>query len=166
MFDPTGFSLEIFRSRYAFTEEETWLEACARVAQQAAIAETPDKQKTYLTKFYDALASNLFVPGGRIWYNAGRPNPQLLNCFVLDPEKDSKEGWAQSAYNMIVTSMTGGGCGDDFSDVRPRGASIAGQRGVAPGAVELMRLIDACAQPVRNGGQRRVALMFSLEIFA
>jgi ribonucleoside-diphosphate reductase alpha chain len=60
--------------------------------------------------------------------------------------------------------MTGGGCGDDFSDVRPRGASIGGQRGAAPGAVELMRLIDACATPVRNGGQRRVALMFSLDL--
>jgi ribonucleoside-diphosphate reductase alpha chain len=118
----------------------------------------------YLDKFYATLVENIFVPGGRIWYNSGRQNPQLLNCFVLDPDKDSKEGWGQSAYNMIVTSMTGGGCGDDFSDVRPRGASIAGQRGCAPGAVELMRLIDACAQPVRNGGQRRVALMFSLDL--
>lgn len=85
-------------------------------------------------------------------------------CFVLDPNKDSSEGWGASAYNMIVTSMRGGGCGDDFSDVRPRGSSIAGQRGLAPGAVELMHLIDACAKPVRSGGQRRVALMFSLDL--
>jgi ribonucleoside-diphosphate reductase alpha chain len=129
-----------------------------------AIAEAPDKQKIYLDRFYQVLSTNLFVPGGRIWYNSGRTNPQLLNCFVLNPNKDSKEGWGQSAYDMIVTSMTGGGCGDDFSDVRPRGASIGSQRGAAPGAVELMRLIDACATPVRNGGQRRVALMFSLDL--
>lgn len=163
-FTPEGFSHEIFKARYAFTEEEGFAQACLRVAQQASIAEMPVKQRMYLEKFYEALTNNLFVPGGRIWYNAGRQNPQLLNCFVLDPSKDSKEGWGQSAYNMIVTSMTGGGCGDDFSDVRPRGASIGGQRGCAPGAVELMRLIDACAQPVRNGGQRRVALMFSLDL--
>lgn len=163
-YEPQGFSLEIFKARYAFTEDETWQDACWRVAQQAASAELPEKQKDYMTRFYEILSANVFVPGGRIWYNSGRTNPQLLNCFVLDPEKDSKEGWASSAYNMIVTSMTGGGCGDDFSDVRPRGATIAGQRGVAPGAVELMRLIDACAQPVRNGGQRRVALMFSLDL--
>ncbi len=164
MYTPTGFSLEIFKSRYAFTETETWEDACMRVAQQASIAEAPAKQHVFRDKFYAALLDNTFVPGGRIWANSGRQTPQLLNCFVLDPDKDSKEGWAQSAYNMIVTSMTGGGCGDDFSDVRPKGASIAGQRGVAPGAVELMRLIDACAQPVRNGGQRRVALMFSLDL--
>ncbi len=163
-FTPEGFSLSIFKDRYAFTEAETWGEACARVAQQMAVAELPDKQKHWTSKFFDALATNRFVPGGRMWASSGRANPQLLNCFVLDPAKDSKEGWGKSAYNMIVTSMTGGGCGDDFSDVRPRGASIGGQRGCAPGAVELMRLIDACAQPVRNGGQRRVALMFSLDL--
>jgi ribonucleoside-diphosphate reductase alpha chain len=164
IYEPQGFSLKIFHDRYAFTPEETWQEACTRVAHQMAIAEAPDKQKCYVDRFYDVLVKNLFVPGGRIWYNSGRTNPQLLNCFVLDPNKDSKEGWGKSAYDMIVTSMTGGGCGDDFSDVRPRGASIAGQRGVAPGAVELMRLIDGCAQPIRNGGQRRVALMFSLDL--
>jgi len=163
-FEPQGFSLKIFKDRYAFTPEETWQEACQRVAHQIASAESPIKQKTYQDKFYEILSSNYFVPGGRIWYNSGRPNPQLLNCFVLDPKKDSKEGWGDSARAMIITSMTGGGCGDDFSDVRPRGATIAGQRGAAPGAVELMRLIDACAQPVRNGGQRRVALMFSLDL--
>lgn len=161
---PEGFSLKIFKDRYAFTEEETWDEACWRVARQMALAEYPQKQKQYEHRFHEVLSDNLFVPGGRIWYNSGRSNPQLLNCFVLDPNKDSKEGWGKSAYNMIVTSMTGGGCGDDFSDVRPRNSEIAGQKGVAPGAVELMRLIDNCADPVRNGGQRRVALMFSLDL--
>lgn len=164
MFAPTGFSEKIFKDRYSFTAEETWEEACQRVAKQMSLAEVPDKQKNYNDKFYEVLVNNLFVPGGRIWYNSGRNNPQLLNCFVLDPNKDSKEGWGKSASNMIVTSMTGGGCGDDFSDVRPRGASITGQKGESPGAVELMRLIDSCARPVRAGGQRRVALMFSLDL--
>jgi ribonucleoside-diphosphate reductase alpha chain len=163
-FVPTGFSHTIFKDRYAFTENETWEEACMRVAQQMASAELPDKQKLYLQKFNEILSANMFVPGGRIWYNSGRLNPQLLNCFVLDPNKDSREGWGKTASNMIVTSMTGGGCGDDFSDVRPRGATIQGQKGVAPGAVELMRLVDRCADPIRAGGQRRVALMFSLDL--
>lgn len=164
LFIPEGFSLKIFKDRYAFTEDETWEEACLRVATQMARAESPDKQKMYTEKFDAILRANMFVPGGRIWYNSGRTNPQLLNCFVLDPAKDSREGWGKSAHNMITTSMTGGGCGDDFSDVRPRGSSISDQKGVAPGAVELMRLLDACAKPVKNGGQRRVALMFSLDL--
>lgn len=162
MYNPTGFSEKIFKDRYAFTQEETWEQACLRVAYQMALAELPEKQEKFRQIFNDVLVNNYFVPGGRIWYNSGRNNPQLLNCFVLDPNKDSKEGWGKSSYNMIVTSMTGGGCGDDFTDIRPRGAEIKGQKGEAPGPVELMRLIDGCSKPVRAGGQRRVALMFSL----
>src|ERR1035437_5602440 len=98
IFSPEGFSLEIFKKRYAFTEAETWEEACTRVARQISTAELPEKQKSYQDKFFEVLSSNLFVPGGRIWYNSGRTNPQLLNCFVLNPDKDSREGWARSAY--------------------------------------------------------------------
>lgn len=163
-FKPEGFSETIFKDRYAFTAEETWNQACERVAKQMALAETPEKQKIYEHKFNDILVNNLFCPGGRIWYNSGRNNPQLLNCFVLTNQLDSKEGWGEITKQVIVTSMTGGGCGVDFSDVRPRGSPISGHRGECPGAVELMRLIDACAKPVKAGGGRRVALMFSLDL--
>lgn len=163
-FVPEGFSNDIFRLRYAFTPEETWEEACRRVARQMALVETPEKQHKYEDRFFDVLSKNLFVPGGRIWYNSGRPNPQLLNCFVLGDDLDSKEGWGQISYEMIVTSMTGGGCGIDFSDVRPNGAPIKGQRGVCPGPVALMKLVNGNGFPVRAGGARRVALMFSLDL--
>lgn len=162
-FKPTGFSETIFKDRYALTVEETWEQACLRIAKQMALAESTDKQKHYEETFNSILVNNYFVPGGRIWYNSGRNNPQLLNCFVLTNQLDSKEGWGEIAKQMIVTSMTGGGCGIDFSDVRPRGAKIGDQKGDCPGPVELMRLIDNCAKPVRAGGQRRVALMFSLD---
>lgn len=162
-FKPEGFSEDIFKLRYAFTEDETWEEACARVATQMARAENPDKQDYYRDKFKDVLEKNLFVPGGRIWYNSGRVNPQLLNCFVLGHDLDSKEGWGNISREMIITSMTGGGCGIDFSKVRPAGASINQQRGECPGPVSLMELVNNNGSPVRAGGSRRVALMFSLD---
>lgn len=161
-FKPEGFSEEIFKLRYAFTETETWPEACERVATQMAKAENPDKQGYYKEKFKNILESNLFVPGGRIWYNSGRVNPQLLNCFVLDHDLDSKEGWGNISKEMIITSMTGGGCGIDFNEVRPNGASINQQRGECPGPIALMELVNNNGNPVRAGGSRRVALMFSL----
>lgn len=164
MFEPRGFSETIFRQRYAFTENESWNGACERVARQVSLAESPDKQQLYFDRFYEVLVNNYFVPGGRIWYGSGRTTPSLLNCFVLSDNKDSREGWAKLAYDMIVTSMCGGGCGIDFSDIRPRGASISSTRGEAPGAVELMRLIDGCAKPVKSGGNRRAALLFSLDL--
>lgn len=162
-FKPEGFSEEIFKLRYAFTEDETWEEACLRVASQMARAESPEKMDYYRDRFKNVLEDNLFVPGGRIWYNSGRVNPQLLNCFVLDYDLDSKEGWGNISKEMIITSMTGGGCGIDFSEVRPNGASINQQRGECPGPVSLMELVNNNGHPVRAGGSRRVALMFSLD---
>ena len=102
-YNPTGFSLSIFKDRYSFTENETWKDACIRVSRQMGIPESPEKQQQYVNKFYEILSSNVFVPGGRIWYNSGRVNPQMLNCYVLNPDKDSKEGWGRSAYDMILS---------------------------------------------------------------
>lgn len=163
MYTPTGFSADIHRQRYAFTPEEQWPQSGQRLARQMAAAEVPEKQTLYEEKFNEILVDNLFVPGGRIWYNSGRIAPQLLNCFVLTNELDSKQGWGNIAKEMIITSMTGGGCGIDFSDVRPNGAKV-GSGGVCPGPVSTMKLIDACAKPVKSGGGRRVALMFSLDL--
>jgi ribonucleotide reductase alpha subunit len=112
LFTPTGFSHTIFKGRYALTPDETWQEFCLRVARQSALAEKPEKMQSYEAKFLKILESNRFVPGGRICRNSGRTDPQLLNCFVLSNELDSKEGWGNITREMIITSMTGGGCVD------------------------------------------------------
>lgn len=163
-FSPQGFSEEIFRKRYAFTDTETWQQACERLARQMSTAELPEKQKTYYDKFYYTLSRNLFVPGGRVWYGSGRISPNLLNCFVLNDKLDSKEGWGNIAKEMIITSMAQGGVGIDFSDIRPRDSKILGHGGTCPGPIEAMKLLDACAEPVKAGGGRRVAEMFSLDL--
>jgi ribonucleoside-diphosphate reductase alpha chain len=157
-----GYSEEIFKLRYAFTPQETWEDFCTRIARQMALAEIPIKQKIYEEKFNNILVNNLFIPGGRIGRNSGRHEPQLLNCFVLGNELDSKEGWGNVSKELIVTSMTGGGCGIDASDIRPNGASIGDNGGTCPGPLALFDLLDGNAEPVRSGGSRRVALMFSL----
>lgn len=164
MYQPEGYSLSIFKSRYALTSNETWSEACDRLARQMSSAEKSDKIDQYREHFFKILSENKFVPGGRIWYNSGRPNPQLLNCFLLTKDLDSKQGWGNLSREMIITSMTGGGCGCDFSEVRPHGAEINGQKGEAPGPLQLMHLINNNGYPVRAAGSRRVALMFSLDL--
>ena len=163
-FQPEGFSFDIFKSRYAFTENETWQEFAKRVATQISKAELPEKQKQYEELFEKIIVDNLLVPGGRICYGAGRTNPNLLNCFSLSDKLDSKEGWGNIAREMIITSMAGGGSGINFSDVRPRGSKIGNQKGECPGPVELMELINGCAAPIKAGGERRVALMFALDL--
>jgi len=161
MGERSEFSERIFNERYAINHEETWEEACRRLARIVASAEVNGKVKEFEEFFYNELVNNRFMPGGRIWYGSGRPKGQLLNCFVT-PTDDSREGWGQTVKESIIISGTGGGLGINFSPIRHRGAEIRGHSGRATGAVSLMEIINAAGQVIRAGGGRRTALMLCL----
>lgn len=162
-FHPEGLGETIFRSRYTRTEEESWAEACKRVADHVAEAETNGDVNKFAERFFDQLVSGKFSPGGRIWYGAGRPKAQLLNCFVIGTA-DSREGWAQTTSDVIIISSLMGGVGINVSPVRPRGSSIQGTGGYSTGAVSLMELINGVGDVIVGGGGRRMALMLCLDV--
>ncbi|SRR5579862_328008 len=162
-YDPSGFALEIFQKRYTLHEAETFHEACDRLANCVAGAETNGNVLKYRHEFSELLKHNYFMPGGRIWYGAGRPKGQLLNCFVV-PTGDSREGWGKTFYDETVICGTGGGLGINFSPVRPRGTLISGHKGAATGAVSEMMAVDAIGEVLKAGGGRRTALMFALSL--
>lgn len=162
-FEPTGFAREIFASRHAAYPEEPWLDACKRVAWQVADAEPGETRVKWFNAFRDALAENLFMPGGRIWYGSGRPRGQLLNCFVI-PTGDSREAWGQTLYDTVVIAGTGGGIGANFGPIRQRGALIRGTGGEATGAVSLMVAQNGVGDVIGSGGGRRIALMQCLPL--
>lgn len=160
---PSGLGETWFNERYARFEGETWAQACKRVAEHVGKAEDNGKYQRYTDRFHEELISNRFMPGGRIWYGAGRPKAQLLNCFVV-PTSDSREGWGKTIYDVIVVSGTGGGVGINCSPVRPRGSDIKGTGGKATGAVSLMDMIDKVGDVLVGGGGRRLALMLCLDV--
>lgn len=160
---PSGLGEQIFKDRYARSAEESWEEACLRVADHIAQAEQNGKYQQYKDRFYGQLVSNKFNPGGRIWYGSGRPKAQLLNCFVIGTA-DSREGWGKTTSDVIVISGLMGGVGLNVSPIRPRGYDIKGTGGVATGAVSLMKLINGVGDVIVGGGGRRMALMLALEL--
>lgn len=162
-YNPQGFALEIFKKRYSLHEHETFHDACERLAYAVAAAEDNGNVMKFRGEFAELLKQNLFMPGGRIWYGAGRPKGQLLNCFVI-PTADSREGWGDTSRNMIIVSGTGGGIGTNFSPIRPRGSEIKGHKGKATGAVSLMKILNSSGEELKAGGGRRVAMMFCLNI--
>jgi ribonucleoside-diphosphate reductase alpha chain len=162
-FQPTGLGLDIFNERYAAHKGETWHEACRRVARAIAAAEGPEGVQHWEDRFYDLLADGEFMPGGRIWFGAGQPVQQLLNCFVV-PTNDSIEGWGDTIKEVLAISARGGGVGVNLSPVRGRGYKIGGMRGISTGAVSPMQMIDRCGDVLIGGGSRRMALMLCLDI--
>lgn len=155
--EPRGLGLTIFNERYA-QDGESWDDACHRVAMAVSVHDIDMYEE-----FYTAIQQGLFMPGGRIWYGAGRQKQQMLNCFVV-PTGDSREDWGQTMYDLTVVTGTGGGVGFNFSTIRPNGAAISGVGGSATGPVSLMKMLDSIASGMVGGGNRRAAMMMCLSL--
>jgi len=162
IFEPQGLSETIFKERYTIHPEETWSRASRRLSEHVSQVEG-EKRNEWSDRFFDEISTNRFMPGGRIWYGAGRPRAQLLNCFVI-PTSDSREGWGKTISDVIVVSGMGGGVGINCSSIRPRGSAIAGTGGIATGSVSLMQMINGVGDVLVAGGGRRIALMLDLDI--
>jgi len=153
----------IFLDKYVYPGETSWKECSKRVAKAAADPEFPENREKIEQKFYDALNSGDFCPGGRILFGSGRSKQNLLNCYVLDPE-DSVESIGKTISDMYKISCGGGGIGFNFSKVRAKGDDIQNIRNSAPGAISVMRMVNEIGNHVRAGKNRRTALMAILDI--
>lgn len=162
-YEPQGLPATIFKDRYTIHPEEGWDNASRRLARHVAAAEYNGQAQKVEESFYEQIVTNKFMPGGRIWYGAGRPRAQLLNCFVI-PTSDSREGWGKTLSDVIVVSGMGGGVGVNLSPIRPRGSTIHGTGGISTGSVSLMEMINAVGDVLVAGGGRRLALMLDLNI--
>ena len=164
IFQPTGLGLSIFEERYSYPKfTETWTEACKRVAATNAKAEQNGNAAKYQVRFEQQLASGKWMPGGRFWASSGKKVQQTMNCYVV-PIEDTIEGWGKSWADVGTISARGGGVGINFSPVRPRGYPISGMGGTTTGALSPMKVINGIGEEIKDGGGRRAALMFCLNI--
>lgn len=161
-FEPTGLGRTIFEERYAWAGE-TWQDACARLASANSKAEDNGKRAIYKDRFYEQLVQGLFMPGGRFWYGSGRKVQQTMNCYVIGIE-DSIEGWGKAIADTATISARGGGVGINFSKIRPRGYDISGMGGTTTGALSPMKIINMVGEEIKDGGGRRAALMFCINL--
>jgi ribonucleoside-diphosphate reductase alpha chain len=160
---PNSLGETIFRDKYAYPGETKWSQLARRVAKSASMAEQPEDIAAIEKRFYEIINSGDFCPGGRILFGAGRPNQNLLNCYVLDPE-DNVDSIAKIVSDMYKISCGGGGIGFNFSKIRPKGDDISNIPNSAPGSISVMRMINEIGNHVRAGKNRRTALMSILNI--
>jgi len=153
----------IFEQRYAYPGEKTWRDRAKSVAQHVAAAESDKDKESVCKRFYDAIASGDFIPGGRILFGSGRKDYNLLNCYVLQPG-DSVASIGKLIQDTYRISCAGGGIGFNFSKIRPRGDDIQNISNSAPGSVSVMRMINEIGNHVRAGKNRRTALIGILDV--
>jgi ribonucleotide reductase alpha subunit len=87
-------------------------------------------------------------------------------CFV-PPIEDSLTETEDSILPIITKCamifQSGGGVGINYSKIRPEGDIVASSGGIASGPLSFMRLVDAVAETIKQGGRRRAANMGILE---
>jgi len=154
---------EILKGRYALPTEDTWEEVVDRVIKWVVNVESPAKQAEISEQFHEVMDEMYFVPGGRVLYGSGRSRPQLLNCFAFQVE-DNSPSIGKLLHDVYITSVNFGGCGINYSRIRPKGDALQGMPGQAPGVISEMRKIDCIGNEVKAGGARRAALIGLLHI--
>lgn len=134
-----------------------------RVAGALAATEAPETAAGWQHAFYEVMARLEFHPGSRTLANAGSSRPQLANCFVF-PLEDSQQSILQTFAESSVVKGLGGGCGFNYSRIRPRGDVVRGIDGLAAGPVPLLKMFDDATKLFRQRGQYESGNMAILNI--
>ncbi len=162
-------TLYILKRRFLKRDEEgetieTPKEMLARVARFLSDEERgrENKEKWY-KKFLEVMVSFEFLPGSRTLTNAGKKHAQLANCFVW-PIEDDIDKIFEILHKSTLIKKHGGGCGYNFSKVRPEGDSVSGIPGLAGGPVKMIEMFDLMTSLFRQEGKYESGNMAILNV--
>ncbi len=124
-----------------------------RVAKTlSSVEKTKAKQEKWFSKFLGIMESFEFLPGTRTLANAGKQTPQLANCFVW-PMTDDINDIFEILHKSTLIKKHGGGCGYNFSNIRPEGDLVGGIPELAAGPVKMIEMFDLMTSLFRQEGK-------------
>lgn len=124
-----------------------------RVAKFLANTEKTEKNRKYwYEKFYEVMVNFEFLPGTRPLANAGKKKAQMGNCFVW-PIKDDIDDIFKILYQSTLIKKHGGGCGYNFSSLRPEDDVVDGIPELAAGPVKIVEMFDLMTSLFRQEGR-------------
>jgi ribonucleoside-diphosphate reductase alpha chain len=149
------FSQQLHQLKYR-ADGESFDDYCVRYARTLA------DDESHFRHLLGGLREQRILPAGRQQLAIGRPfQTTAYNCFVGGRIEDSMEGIMEELKLSALTLRAGGGCGWDFSSLRPELDPI---RGLGPGArasgpVGFMPLWHTMCGTIMSAGMRRGAMM-------
>lgn len=162
-------TLYILKQRYLKRDEkgkikETPKQMITRVAKFVSESEKGKKnQKKWFGRFYKMMADFVFLPGTRTLTNAGKKQAQLANCFVW-PIGDDIDEIFEILHKSTLIKKHGGGCGYNFSNVRPEGDTVGGIPELAAGPVKMISMFDLMTSLFRQEGKYESGNMAVLDV--
>jgi ribonucleoside-diphosphate reductase alpha chain len=151
----TDFGAMIHAMKYR-GKDESFDDYCVRYAR----ATTDSHQH-----FYDLLAllrDQVVLPAGRQQIAVGRAHQiTAFNCYVGAAIPDDTKGIFASVTDGAMTLRSGGGCGWDFSTLRPDGELVRGLGlgAKASGPISFMHVWNSMCGTIMSAGERRGAMM-------
>lgn len=133
-----------------------WLRVAIGIHCDASdgIADTADvMQRIQIT--YEGMSLKYFTHATPTLFNAGTPHPQLSSCFLQALESDSIDGIYNTLHDCATISKWAGGIGLHIHNLRARGSHIRGTNGTSNGLVPMLRVFNATAKYVDQGGGKR-----------
>ncbi|KIY46749.1 RIR1_NEUCR ribonucleoside-diphosphate reductase large chain [Fistulina hepatica ATCC 64428] len=104
---------------------------------------------------YNLMSERYFTHASPTLFNAGTPRAQMSSCFLVAMKEDSIEGIYDTLKECAMISKTAGGIGLSIHCIRATGSYIAGTNGYSNGVVPMLRVFDATARYVDQGGNKR-----------
>lgn len=144
--------------KYLAPGETCW----ADIAERVAGIMTKKSEREEVER---AIESKKFIPNSPalVFGNLGGSR-NMMACHVLEVP-NSIEGIMDTAKTAALVFRSGGGVGYELSALSPHGTSLNyAPSGVASGPVSFLKIFNAVAQTVMEGGLRRAAQMATLNV--
>ncbi|KAL7670036.1 hypothetical protein ACOME3_004978 [Neoechinorhynchus agilis] len=104
---------------------------------------------------YRLMSEKWFTHATPTLFNAGTVHAQLSSCFLLTMVEDSIDGIYETLKRCALISKSAGGIGLSVHNIRAKGTYIAGTNGFSNGIIPMLRVFDATARYVDQGGNKR-----------
>lgn len=104
---------------------------------------------------YELMSQKWFTHATPTLFNAGTNHAQLASCFLFTMVDDSIVGIFETLKRCASVSKHAGGIGLAIHKIRASGSTIAGTNGTSSGIVPMLRVFNATAQYVDQGGNKR-----------
>lgn len=158
----------MYRKRYLLNPNKIIRELPQEMYMSAALfLAIPEPEETRLKtalKIYEYCAKGMISLPTPTLLNARTNYHQLSSCFKLNVDDDLR-GIYHSIENMSQISKFGGGIGVYMGNIRSKGGSIRGVKGVSGGVAPWIKVINDTAIAVNQLGARAGAISVTLDVF-
>lgn len=112
---------------------------------------------------YNMMSQGYFIHATPTLFNAGTIRPQMSSCFLKAMNDDSIDGIYETIKKVAQISKWSGGIGLHTHNIRSNKSHIAGTNGTSDGIVPMLRVLNATARYVNQGGKRKGSVAVYLE---